>query len=150
MPSSPVKLDAVTRLGTLLIAIVDVTTETIVCNIVCLSTLILQTPEIVPQAKVALLVGQDLLASGDHLGRVGELLAVQNERLAVLVQRSLSVVAPVLGCVHLLDRRVKDLHGSRQILINVILIGTDLFELGLDFRLQVLDIEAAIGNALLE
>ena len=135
MSTCPVKFDTVGRLRSLLISIVDVTTEAIMSDKFGLRAQILHTTEVVSESDVALLVSQDTLASGDHLWCVGELLAVQNEHLAVLVHGTLCQVALVLGCVHLGDRSVKVLNSSRQILINVILVGTDLFVLGPDLRL---------------
>ena len=127
MPTSSVKLDAVGRLGTVVILKVNVSSETIMRYKICLRTQIIWGSKAISKVQVGFPVRQDVLTSGYHLRRVSKLLAVENERTAVFVESMLRVVAHVHSGVNLFICLIVVLLSDNQVLINVILVRTDSF-----------------------
>lgn len=150
MPTSSVKLDAVGRLRTIVVLIVNVSAKTIMSHEFCLSTQILGVPKAISIGHVGIPMRQDVLTSGYHLRCVGELLAIEDERTAVFVQGTLCVMAHVHSLVHLLVCLIVALLSNNQVLINIIFVRTDLLELHTDFLRQPHDVLIAESDAFLE
>lgn len=105
------------------------------------------TSEEVDEGKGSFLMVKKSLALLVHVGCESELLAVEDEGLAVLSDVLLGVDALLLGATDVLDGGEHTLTESGLVLVDVVRVGADLLVLVLDLVSEGVDVSPDVGGA---
>ena len=98
--------------------------------------------EVVVIGQLSLTAAHDRAACTNHLLRKGKLLTVKDQGALVVVERVLGLSALVTRSLHLFDGKAKVLAVLRQIVVDVLLVGTDARSVHLDPVLDSVDVVA--------
>lgn len=108
------------------------------------------TVEGVVVVQLSLRAGENLSASGNHVGGEGELLAVKDESLSVVIEVVLGVLAVVLQVFNGLPHTGEVLDEGLHVLVGLFVVKTNLRVLVGNALIQLMDVMRQTANAVLK